>query len=285
MKADSVQKNNKIQILVNAITHLLGRGILLDAAAVHYIDSTFSRPSEEGFRQILVDAESCETGTLYELIFFPDIRMQEQLEPVLAAHVFDGKDVENVIRFIQQKKIQARIRFSDNRWELPVQIPEASIRHMIQRLNIEKFIDARIIKTLQETALEASDASWIRVMLRNCRVQFFDPFVHVLCRCIEIMAPASDYFRPAFALLLDFLETTDPSKDIYAGLMHKKQILAHMISQAEKNDQLLGNASVEALMAAGIRIPAVCVEESRKKITLMDHLCLSIYGKTDMIEY
>jgi len=278
-------KNNKIQILVDAITHLMDCGITLDTAAVHYIDSTFSHPGVEDFRQILADADNCETDTLYELIFFPDLRMQEQLEPVLAAHVFDGKDVENVIGFIQQKKIQTRIRFSDNRWELSVQIPEAAIRHMIQRLNVENLIDARIIKALHESALEASDASWIRVRLRNCRVQFFDSFVHILCRCIEIMAPASDYFRPAFALLLDFLETADPSKDIYAGLMQKKQILMHMIVQADKNEQLLGKISAEALMLSGLRIPAIHVGETRKKIALIDHLCLSLYGNTEFRQY
>lgn len=285
MKADSVQKKHKIQILVNAIAHLMDRGITLDDAAVHYIDSTFACPGAEDFRQILADAGNCETETLYELIFFPDLRMQEQLEPVLAAHVFDGNDVEAVIRAIQQKKIQTRIRFPDNREAFSIHVPEASIRQMIQRLYIAKSIDARIIKALRETVSKKSDVYQIRVMLRNCRVSFFDPFVHVLCRCIEIMVPASAYFRQAFAFLLNFLETADPSKDIYAGLMHKKQILGHMILQAERNEHALSKTSAEALMLTGLRIPAIHVGEARKKIALIDHICLSLYGTTEFTEY
>ena len=278
-------KKLKIQTLENAIGHLMGSGITLDDATMHYIDSTFSHPCVEDFRQILLDPDNCEAETLYELIFFPDLRMQEQLEPVLVAHAFDDRDVEAVIAVIQQKKIRTRILFPDSRGELSVHPPDATVRRLIERLNITTPIDARINKTLQETMPEASDMHRIRVMLRNCRVMFSDPFVHVLCQCIEIMVPASAYFRPAFALLLDFLETADPEKDIYAGLMHKKQLLGHMILQAERNEHALKKAGVEAVMLTGIRIPAIHVGEARKTISLIDHLCLSIYGKTDLAGY
>ncbi|MFZ2633199.1 MAG: hypothetical protein WA081_19505 [Desulfosalsimonadaceae bacterium] len=278
-------KKLKIQILGNAIIHLMDSGITLDDAAVHYIDSTFAHPSAEGFRELLLDPDNCETETLYELIFFPDLRMQEQLEPVLAAHVFDVRDVEAVIAVIQQKKIRTRILFPDSRGELSVHPPDATVRRLIERLNMTTPIDARIIKTLQETLPVASDMHRIRVMLRNCRVMFSDPFVHVLCQCIESMVPASAYFRPAFALLLDFLETANPKKDIYAGLMHKKQLLGHMIHQAEKNERSLEKTNAETLMLTGIRIPAIHVGEARKTISLIDHLCLSIYGKTDLPGY
>jgi len=281
----NAKKKHKIQILENAIVHLMDSGIILDGAVVHYIDSTFANPCAENFRQILLDADNCEAGTLYELIFFPDLQMQEQLEPVLEAHVFDDNDVETAITLMQQKKIQTRIRFPDSRGELSVHAPDTAVRRLIERLNIATPIDARIIKTLQDTVPEKSDAYRIRVMLRNCRVLFSDPFVHVLCRCIAIMYPTSTYFRPAFAFLLDFLETANPAKEIYAGLMHKKQILGNMILQAEKKEQILEKTSVEAAMLTGLRIPAIHIGEARKKISLIDHLCLSIYGTTDLTGY
>jgi len=280
-----MQKKHKIQILESEIMRLLDRGITLDDATVHYIDSTFACPGAKNFQEILADSGNCETETLLDLIFFPNIEMQEQLEPVLASHGFDDNDVESVIRALQKKNIQVRILFPDDRGEFFMQAPEAAIRQMIHRLCIAKTIDARIISALQATIHDKSEIYQIQVMLRNCRVPFFDAFVHALCQCIEIMRPTSDYFRPAFDFLLDFLETADPSKDIYAGLMHKKQMLAHMIVQAEKNEQILGKSSVEAMMLSGLRIPAIHVGEARKKIALIDHLCLSLYGKTEFTQY
>ncbi|MDA8404915.1 MAG: hypothetical protein M0Z56_12095 [Desulfobacteraceae bacterium] len=280
-----MRNKDKIQILGNAIKHLMNRGVTLDGAALHYIDSTFSYPGAEDLRQILLDVNAYETGTLYELIFFPDMEMQEQLEPVLEAHVFIDSDIEAVITFIQQKKSQTRIRFPDSRGELSVHPPDATVRRLIERLKITATVDARILKTVQETVPEASDARWIRVMLRNCRVPFSEPSVEVLRRCIEIMYPASAYFRPAFAFLLEFLEAANPSKDIYAGLIHQKQIFGHMIFQAERNEHTLKKTNVEALMLAGVRIPAIAVGEARKKIALIDHICLSIYGVIDMTGY
>jgi hypothetical protein len=280
-----MEKKDKIQILESEIIRFLDRGIALDDATVHYIESTFACPGVSDFQEILAGSGDCETETLLDLIFFPNIEMQEQVEPVLAAHGFDDNEVENLICALQKKNIQVRILFPNNRGEFFMQAPEAAIRQMIHRLCIAKSIDARIISALQATIHEKSEIYQIRVMLRNCRVLFFDAFVQALCQCIEIMHPASDYFRPAFDFLLDFLETADPSKDLYAGLMHKKQMLAHMIVQAEKNEQVLSKTSVEAMMLSGLRIPAIHVGEARKKIALIDHLCLSLYGKTDFTQY
>jgi hypothetical protein len=282
---DAVQKKHKIQIVESEIGYLMDRGIILDDATVHYIDSTFACPGANNFREILAGSGDCETEPLLDLIFFPNIEMQEQLEPVLAAHGFDDNDVENLIRALQEKKIQVRILFPNDRGEFFMQAPEAAIRQMIHRFCIAKSIDARIISALQETIHEKSENYQIRVMLRNCRVLFFDSFVHALCQCIEIMHPASAYFRPAFAFLLDFLETAEPEKDIYAGLIRKKQMLEYMILQAERNEQALSKTSAEALMLSGLRIPAIHVGEARKKIAMIDHLCLSLYGKTEFTQY
>ncbi|RJP88124.1 MAG: hypothetical protein C4518_11275 [Desulfobacteraceae bacterium] len=280
-----MQKEHKIQILINSIAGILESGIPLDNATVHYIDSTFASPGAEDLRRILSDDCNCEAETLYELIFFPDLQMQERLEPFLEAYAFDDNDVETAIDRIQQKRIQTRIRFPDGRGVLSVLPPDATVRRLIERLNIARPIHTRIIEALQKAVPEQSDVCRIRVMLRNCRVPISEPFIDALCRCIEIMYPASAYFMPAFAFLLDFLETADPLKEIYAGLIHKKQILGHMILQAENNERALEKTSVEALMLTGMRIPAIHVGEVRKKISLIDHLCLSLYGKTDIIAY
>lgn len=278
-----MNKKNKIQILVNAITRLATSGFPLDAAAVHYIDTLFSCPGPADLRRILLEQDDADAETLYDLIFFPGVEMQVQLEPALEAHEFDEADVAAVIHGLQRQRLQALIRFPDSRGALTVPVPDETIGRLVRRLRLTVSLDGRIIGVLQ--SLSPPDRCWIRVMLRNCRIAFVEPFVRVLCRCVETMAAASPHFRPAFALLVDFLETADPARDIYAGLLRKKHLLTHQIVQAEKDALLLEKASVEALMLAGRRFSAIDMGTARKQIALMDHLCLSVFGKTDLFEY
>ena len=57
------------------------------------------------------------------------------------------------------------------------------------------------------------------------------------------------------------------------------------IDQAEKSEQALEKSSVEALMLKGMTILSINTAEARKKIVLIDHICISIFGKTELFGY
>jgi hypothetical protein len=108
------------QNLGDKIAALLQDGVILDDKILDYIDSTFSTPSAENFRQILSDPNSCESQTVYELLFFPDEQFQKQIELILKSKTYDDEDVENIIICLKQKKIQTTLIFPDKRGDLKI---------------------------------------------------------------------------------------------------------------------------------------------------------------------
>ena len=271
----------KQQRLCDKIAALLQNGIVFDDNVLHYIDSTFSNPSAKDFLQILSDPNNCESQTVYELLFFPDEQFQKQLELILETQTYDNEEVEDIITFLEQKKIQTTLIFPDKRGNLQINIPDSTIRSFMRRLNITKHIDPRISKTLIRCVPNLSDMLQIRVMLRNCRFEFTDPICDFLCQGIEKMYHDAEYFFDALALILDFLNHSDPAIGIYSGLMKIKKSCLQMIQQAEKNEKALMKTSVEQFILQGHRIPAICIADARKQITLIDHICISIFGQTE----
>ena len=273
----------KQQDLGDKIAALLQSEIVIEDNILDYIDSTFLTPSVENFRQILADPDSCEAQTVYELLFFPDEQLQKQLELILKSQTYDDKDVEGIIAYLKQKKIQTTLTFPDKRGNLKINIPDSTIRPFMHRLNITKHIDPRISKTLTRCIPNLSDIHQIRVMLRNCRFEFSDPICDFLCQGIEKIYPESEYFFDAFTFILNFLDHRDPATDIYLQLAGKKQNYLQMIQLAEKNEKALMKSSVEQLLLQGHRVPAVNIADARKQITLIDHICISIFGQTEFV--
>ncbi len=82
------------------ILELIRIGIMIDDEVMHYIDSTFSDPSIEEFERILSDPSNCETETVFELIFYPDIQMQEKIEPILKTNNYSSDDIASATGYI-----------------------------------------------------------------------------------------------------------------------------------------------------------------------------------------
>ena len=142
---------------------------------MHYIDSTFSNPSHTEFARILSDPSNCETETVFELIFYPDLQIQEKLESILKTNDYDANDVESAISYLSQKKITVPVTFPDQRGALSVLLTDSTIRQFMVRLNITRQIDGRLIETISRYVADAAENLRIRVMLRNCRTKFPDP--------------------------------------------------------------------------------------------------------------
>jgi hypothetical protein len=267
------------------ILELIQNGILIDDDVMHYIDSTFSNPSAKEFAGILSDPSNCETETVLELIFYPDLQMQAKIELTLKTNNYNTDNVESTIRCLSQKKITVPLTFTDHRGTLNVLATDSIIRQFMHRLNITRQIDARLIKTLSRFVEDKTGDLQIRVLLRNCRIEFSDAVCSFLCMCIEKMYARSSFFWEALTFLLDFFEYFDPETDIYSGLMKEKKALLHNIDQAEKNEQALKKNCVEALMLKGVSVLSIDMAAARKKIVLIDHICISIFGKTELYGY
>ena len=186
---------------------------------------------------------------------------------------------------MSQKKLTVPLSFTDHRGTLNVIATNSIIRQLMSRLNITRQIDARLVKTLSRVIEDKTGDLRIRVLLRNCRAEFSDKVCAFLCMCIEKMYAESLYFENAFIFLLNFFEYFDLEVDIYSGLMGEKKTLLRNIDQAEKNEQALKKNCVEALMLKGVSLLSIDIAATRKKIVLIDHICISIFGKTEFYGY
>lgn len=267
--------------LGDKIAELLQDGITISDDVMHYIDSTFSNPSLEEFHQILSDPSNFETETVFELIFYPDEKIQEKIESVLKTSHYVAEDIEPTLRYLLEKKIVVPVVFPDRRGSLVVPLPDSAMRQFLTRLNISKHIDRRLEEVLSRFMSDEKDNLRIRVLLRNCRANLSGQACDFLGTCIEKMYSASDYFWDALTFLLNFFEYMDPAKEIYLSLMQEKKSILHSIEHAEKIENALKRNSIEALMMKGMNICAINIADERKKTVLIDHICISVFGKTE----
>lgn len=267
--------------LGNIITELLGAGIPVSDDVMHYIDSTFLNPTMDEFRKILADPSNCEAETVIELLLFPDPDFQAKLEPLLAAGDYSEADVGSALRHILLKNPEITVTFPDGRGSIPIHPPESTIRQFMARLNITKKINPQLLDTLSRVITDKTEDLRIRVMLRNCRREFSEAGVSFLCTCIEKMYPVSGFFWEACAFLLNFFEYTEPGDTIYHHLMQEKKRILKSIAQVDKNQKAMETNSMELLMLRGVNFLTIDIEAARKKIVLIDHICISIFGKTE----
>lgn len=264
------------------IAELIRNGITLTDDVIHYIDSTFLTPSAEALSRILADPSNCEAETLCELIFYPDRQMQLTIEPALTEASYNEADVESAASYLMQQKQDIAVYFPDARGSLLLPLTDSVIRQLLSRLKITQKPDPRLVATLSRVIPDESEILKIRVLLRNCRRQFFDSECSFLCACIEKMYATSVFFADAFLFLIDFFEYAEPGQDIYDRLMQEKKTLLKSIAQAEKNEKALEKNNVEVLMLQGVPILSIDIAQARKKTVLIDHICMSIFGKTEL---
>jgi len=264
------------------IADLFQEGITISDDVMHYIDSTFSNPSLTEFSRILSDPSNCDTEPVFELIFYPDLQMQEKIESILITKTYTKTDIESAVSYLAQKQIPVPVVFPDQRGTLSILLTDSIIRQFIIRLNLTKQMDARLVETVSRCIADESENLKIRVMLRNCRTNFSNPIIIFLCTYIKKIYPASAYFWTGFIFLLNFFDYTDSATDMYSSLMREKKTILHSIEQAEKTEQALKANNVESLMLKGISLLAINIADARKKIVLIDHICISIFGKTEL---
>ena len=269
--------------LGEAILELIRHGITLSDAVTHFIDSTFSAPSLEDFRRIIDDPQNADAETVFELIFFPDLEMQTALEPVLQKTAFTPEDMDAATGWLIAQNPAIPVTFPDGRGSLPVHLTQSSARQLVGRFNITKEIDPRLAALLEHVVGDPIDKNRLRVRLRNVRARLSGAACSFLCDAIQKMYGKSSFFDDAFTFLLEFFEYADVGQDFYAGLMREKNTILQSIARAEKNEKALFASNAEVLMLKGVHLLSVNIPEARKKITLIDHICINLFGKTEIL--
>jgi hypothetical protein len=158
----------KCELIADKIKNIISEGIDLSEDVVHYIDSTFSNPTVKELQAILADDANCEKDTLMELLLFPDESFQIQLEKTLERHRHKKEDEKIIWAHLCRETLQVTFRFTDDRGEFALQVPEDVIHQFLIRLKIAKHLDASLIESIHNYG-DDQNTGRFKVKIRNSR--------------------------------------------------------------------------------------------------------------------
>jgi len=274
-------KNNRCQQLAEKITSLLADGITAGETVYTYMASTFSNPSLNQIKKIILDESHIERDSLVDLFLFPDEAFQLKLEPFLTRYCFTRTEEQQVIRRLSATGPSVVIYLSAFNGYLRLDPTPSEVRQMIMRLNITWRAE-KLIRRAIENHITPVRQSLVSVRLRNADLVTNEPGARFLGRFLEVFDDAKEGFFKYFDFMVDFLGRM-PNEAPYPALMREKRRFVMALQQAEKFKQQLVRGNMETLMLRGIRTPVESTEYSRKKITIIDDIAVALFGRTESV--
>lgn len=276
--------NERHRRLAGRIAQLLRAGIEAGPDLCGYIDATFSNPSVRELEGIIADESDPEREGLLELIFFPDEPMQQTLEELLPEEGGLGQgDVEAVATELCARRIQTALVFSDRRDRLAVDFPPALVTTFLQRLNLTRRIEPRLVMAIN-TLVAPVDRIAVRVKLRNVRKPMGAGKVLFLCDFLAKLG-GDDQLLAYLDFTLSFLEDIEDGADVYAALMNRRRIGWQLLHKAAQFEEKLKQDNIETLMLRGERAPHVSRKELLKTIAFIERISLAVFDRLDPLDF
>ena len=260
---------SKYELLTKEIVSLLTKGIYLSPDVIHYIDSTLGQPSLQELESVITDKNNCERDSLLELIFYPDEKIQIQLEYILESNSFTREDIQKVGAYLSTFNTKTLLLFPDGKTFLKMPFPGSVINNFVGRLNICTKTDFRIMEAV-DIGVRASDKELVKVKLRNRRFEETDNKINFFCKFFKSNLPESSYFFECLDFIIEFFNDLKKDNDIFNSLAQKKIFFSNAIKKAAGLTDQLSKKNFEILMAQNIRIPYLDVAEYKRQIELID---------------
>jgi len=274
---------DKNELLADEILKILGRGITLGSDVVNYIDATFSNPTIEELEDILQDDLNCEKDPLVELLFFPDNRLQHELEDLLESQLFQKEDEKKILAFLCRKPLGVAFQFPEKRGSFSLEIPKDVAHQFIKRLNISKQIDRNLLSTIKKNVSE-NHKNRFAVKIRNSRFAATDKTLWLLRTIFEKWDVQSNDMSICVDFILSFLEELHEDADIFDALMTKKKFYLKHLKRTEKFEEQLQKTNIETLMLQGKSPAFMDKNEARDNMAIIDRISQTVFGKTEYFD-
>ena len=270
----------RCRILADKIKSILARGFTLNEAAVHYIDSTFSNPSSESLQAIIHEDDAGEVGPLYELLFFPDLSVQLELEDLLNGEAYTKGDEETILRMLALQLPETPVHFPDDRGSLYVRIPAWTAARFISRLRMNKQLDGRIVQAI-DMYIPDVKRNEIRIKFRNSRFIQAENRILFLCTYFEKLR---DTCAECLDLIISLFEESDDDGDIYTALAKKKRTCFQGVIKTLRYEQMLRQQNMETLFSQGIRVACIDKQDAERQMEIIDRISHAVFGKTEYFQ-
>jgi len=275
MKADE----NLVK-LFQSLRKNLREGICLDKNVIDYIYATFSNSDPESILEIISDEFDVERDALLELIFYPGMSLQLQVEEIIERERFHPADEKKLQHLLLPEAEEVPVFFPRERKPIVVAMSPALVESFVQRLNITRQTDKRVTEAV-DRYVPADLRTVFKVKMRNAAGNYSENGIHFLCVFLERFVGDTNRLLSCFDLILEILGERKGGTDIYQNLMNRKWVYHQALWKAEKYEKKLKESSMEVLMMRGVRAPFVCRDDMHRRIGLIDTVGRTVFGKTD----
>ncbi len=268
--------------VADKIEDVFQNGFIIGGTVLHYIDSTFSDPSDASINEIL-SGSGFERESLLRLIFFPDESIQFHLEEFLEQADIRKEDVDRITGYLSAREIQSKIIFPDERGTVKVQVPSAILREFIDRLNMSVKLHDKLVKAVKFIA-SVSSRTLAKVRIRNARKEFAGKNLSFLCLFFEKMGSEEEsIFDECLELVIEVISEAGNDADIYGALMLKKAASYQSLLYAERFEEQLAKNNIETLLLQGVRPVSIDKDAAIRNMEAIDRICLTVFGIRDQL--
>ena len=263
-------------LLTEALRNHLNKGLALDPDTVAFVDATVCVDSAGDLAGVFDDPEDGEAVLIFDAIFYPDRRLQEEIEDILDAGALSPVDVNAVVDHLLDPPMRIPLIFPDHRGTHRVTPHRQVLCRMVERLHSDRTLPKPVLcacKGLPETVSRK-----VRVSLRNSRPIGAPKAVEFLVAYLSNADPGAADFLDALHTGLNLLETL-PEEDIFAGLSRRRNELADALARADHLARETSGRNMETLMLQGVRQPHIDRDAARKTMCHIDLLCRTAFGR------
>ena len=258
----------------------LKSGIVLTDDVLHYLEATF------GIRDlpsVLADADACEIDSMMELLFYPDLELQERYEAQWGKEIFTQQDRDGIIEMLCDTPEVAEIALPDTDDKISIPVPDFASRTFVQRLNICWHPPAQLLQLLNQKSFGEIGVKTC-VQLRNARIAWHKNQVALISLFLAKMPAASETFAPDLDFLISILSELAIDGDAYAFLIGKKFFYFKSLCSADDYDRKRLISNMEILMMSGNRSAHGSFEQWRQNMRRVDRICQTLYGRTQFFQ-
>jgi hypothetical protein len=257
---------------------MLTRGLVLSAATLHFIDSTFAHPSAAELGALIADDNVPERDSLLELLFSPDEALQIALEERLDLRQGALPRVDEVIAHLAAAPLAVEFRFPDGRGHFEVAMTAPLARRLVCGLGIDRELPERVAEAIAARGAGAG-ATRLRVMIRNARFAFTPAASEFLCALVATLDPDDEEDRSCLAFAMEILAETGASADVFAALAARKQWLSRALQHGRRLREQLARSNLETLLSQGQRLTWVDEALARRQMDHVDRIGRAVFGR------
>ncbi|GEM_PF-6469149 len=262
--------------IAETITAALQKPVALGEDVLDFMASGLGAVTGQQLRQVFTAAGSSESAAVLDLVFSPSISLQLELEIFLSGCGLEKKQVDRLLRQLAAGKMQSIVLLPDGQIPLPVFLSPEIIEAFVRRLNLDWSCDPVVSKAL-EAYCPGKAGRGLQVLMRNRRCRFHAASAAFTAELAGLMC-GHENFPEIFEMLVLSLDQWPRGLDAFGFLAAQRNGCTETLAKAARIDAFRRQSGFEYALSSGVRVPYVDEHAVRRKLALLDEICLAVFG-------